>query len=96
MSAGWEVGDLALCVSDSLPGVPGRAVRVQVGKTYTVTGVYVSSVTATVGLVLAEAKPRKHPGFHEELFRKIKPDAHEACEDEFVTLLERIKRPVKA
>jgi hypothetical protein len=36
---------------------------------------------------------RRHwPGCHSARFRKIRPDEREACEPEFVTLLQRIKR----
>jgi hypothetical protein len=91
----WEVGDLALCVdggpcrSHPYPGAPLLA---QAGAVYTV---YDAWVDDDGDLLLALAELPEW-GFGAERFRKILPDAHEACEEEFVTLLKRTKRKVSA
>lgn len=92
----WQVGDLAVCIATADP-LRGKTDRLQVGAIYTVTGVYASKKEAgCFGLILRETKPRKHPGFHSHLFRRVVRDKHEACESEFVDLLNRIKRKVQA
>jgi hypothetical protein len=86
----WQVGDLAVCVTNKHSAL-GTTKRLQIGKTYTVRGVYISSKGDGVGLILHEAAPRINPGFHAFLFRKVVRDKQEACEAYFVTLLKRSK-----
>jgi hypothetical protein len=95
----WAVGDLVVCVDD----VPQAGDRVRSGlvrgRTYTVSGLFYEGPgdRCSVGLTLVELMPP--PGrfaFCSDRFRKILPDKHEACETEFVTLLNRIKRKVSA
>jgi hypothetical protein len=90
----WQVGDLAVCV-DAKPHPDNDAARnvslsqLSEGKTYRVTGlakvdgIFLAGVTA--------AYEREGYGWRSSRFRKIAPDKHEACEDEFVTLLKREK-----
>jgi hypothetical protein len=91
----WAVGDLALCIESGT--------QTREGVIYTVVGVVPAGVDFPCdchrnygpddNLFLA--------GIHYEScgqssgadrFRKIRPDEREACEPEFVTLLQRIKR----
>jgi hypothetical protein len=87
----WQVGDLALCVVTS-----GRKVHkgdgCRKGRIYRVIGTAVDWV-GNLGIVL-DGKRSDHPSgaFLATAFRKIRPDEHEACEPEFVTLLKRAKR----
>ncbi len=93
--AGWEVGDLALCVSEGLCRC-GCTNPVSKGRIYCVSAVLTDPFEGT-GLCFVEVPNAKnHEAFQSRNFRKIKPDAHEDCEPEFVTLLQRIKRPVTA
>lgn len=97
MSAGWEVGDLALCVGDhdnwflddggdgdfALSTDPdpklGEILRV----------IWVGNCDSVLRLSFA-----KYPDRYEAVsFRKIRPDEHESCEAEFITLLKRSKAP---
>lgn len=90
MSAGWEVGDLALCVLPSMT-TPNA---LEVGRVYTVIDINLEWLDHDlVGLNLAEVVSygEDWDGWMSDRFRKIKPDAHESCEDEFVTLLKRSK-----
>ena len=85
----WQIGDLAVCVQDWPEAV---ACGIVAGKAYGVAGVYVSPRTGNVGLVLAGVVvPRPHNSTNARHFRKIRPDTHEPCEEEFVTLLKRGK-----
>ncbi len=98
MSAGWKVGDLALCV-DARPHPLFGDGGLTVGAVLTVVAIGVEMPNVVVGrgrsLWFSELSTG-NPGYNEHRFRKIKPDAHEDCEPEFVTLLQRIKRPVTA
>ncbi len=92
MSAGWAVGDLALCVDDRTSrGSP--FVDVEAGKSYVVVGFDPTSARHDLfgrdggGLVLDGIEARTAAA----RFIKILPDKHEACEQEFVTLLNRRK-----
>jgi hypothetical protein len=93
MNAGWEVGDLALCVSRDERHAP----VVQVGETYIVECIWdgvPQTDTLEPGICFdLVGVPRwgDECCYAPEHFRKIKPDAHESCEDEFVTLLKRSK-----
>jgi hypothetical protein len=95
MSDDWKVGDLAVCVS-SVAG----SVLVE-GRVYTVTGVDVAESwyadAGEVGLHLREARANNRcGGFYAYRFRKIRPDEHEACEEEFRILLQLSKKRVQA
>lgn len=83
MSDDWKVGDLALCVDDSPQGPKG----VQLGQVYRVDYLFPDGKIAVVGEVC-------RIGYFPWRFRKIRPDEHEDCEPEFVTLLNNCK-PVK-
>lgn len=93
----WQVGDLALCVAS------GR--RTREGCVYTIADVLIpGSIDPEDGrtddmLLLRFSQLIPNPRGEwsgENRFRKIRPDEHEACEPEFVTLLKRAKRPVSA
>jgi hypothetical protein len=93
MSDDWKVGDLAVCVDVS----PFRCQRtlhigpkLAEGATVQVLGVGVRPCGCRVLLW-----PGTELGGVAHRFRKIHPDEHEACEDEFVTLLNRSKQPEK-
>ena len=98
----WQVGDLAVCVDDSPCKCPcgGSPVSVTAGVIYRVeamrpnpgsTGPWPTLILQGVG-----ARPGHYRGVNENRFRKIRPDEHRACEEEFVTLLKRSKRKVSA
>lgn len=95
MSAGWEVGDLALCVNDSLircsGGINHRGVYSVAGKVMRVDEMFVDTCGCCTVLTGGDGK-----GGVAQRFRKILPDQHEACEAEFVTLLKRSKKRVTA
>lgn len=89
----WQVGDLAVCVD----GGPGRDSRwrvcgqlfregdgpLEAGQIYTVRAIRADVDHLAFGLV-------EIPGpWRADRFRKLRPDAHEACEEEFATLLKR-------
>lgn len=89
----WQVGDLAVCVdaskhANSDLGKP----PLEEGCVYTVVEVH----NGMRGLEVAEAPCAPAIAFKSSRFRKITPDSHEACEEEFVTLLKRTKRTVAA
>ena len=98
----WQVGDLAVCVNrkrihcghtdihngDFLPEGNSalRVVAVGRARTYTGTAARCGCVELTLENGSAGVASR---------FRKIRPDEHEACEPEFVTLLKKSKKPAK-
>lgn len=89
----WQAGDLALCVDDR-PNPYWGAVPLKNGGVYrvrAVTGVYYNRLAAAdcPALLLEGVESDVPRGFGANRFRKIKPDEHEACEPEFVTLLKR-------
>jgi hypothetical protein len=91
----WQVGDLAVCVDDS-PRYVGHRVIVEKGHVYRVTGVAEMPdgeaalfLDGVIGWLPGEKCP---VAYRIHRFRKIRPDEREACEPEFVTLLQRIKR----
>jgi hypothetical protein len=93
----WQVGDKAVCVDASASSLLLK------GEIYTVAGIFphagldLRGVRGAFGLLFLEITPT--PGcaaFSESRFRKIVSDKHEPCEAEFVTLLNRAKRPVSA
>ena len=98
MSDDWKVGDLALCV-DAGPfshprfrtTKPGRHILLSRGAVYRVARPLFEEMTGLCGLALEEFPDHE---WLAERFRKIRPDEHEDCEPEFVTLLNNCK-PVK-
>jgi hypothetical protein len=90
----WEVGDLALCVDDGRCTCCGEQ-YFRNGGVYTVAGAW--PLDGEVWLSFEDISPLAHDEWWNAVtFRKIIPDAHEACEEEFVTLLKRTKRKVSA
>jgi hypothetical protein len=95
MSDDWKVGDLALCV-DCHCGSPihgfQRSAATEPGHAYLVAGIRLGPFTmcrAPMGLIF-EGDPDGR-GHCSARYRKIRPDKHEDCEPEFVTLLKRSK-----
>lgn len=91
----WQIGDLALCIigdgwfgyqHGSIPSVypeKNAVYRVETVKLRdTITFLYFAEIAGK--------------GWNSAAFRKIRPDEHESCEPEFVTLLKRSKRKVSA
>lgn len=94
MSAGWDVGDLALCVDDSpcrCGTCGGAAMTVNAGSVYRVDGVFAFEAKPYLTFEGVPAGARHKRGTYASRFRKILPDKHEPCEAEFVTLLKRSK-----
>jgi hypothetical protein len=103
----WQVGDLALCVDDgpcrcgNCPAWP--IFGLELGKVYRVLAVRLDN-QGLPGLVVDRPPTPPTDPYHmagsqiadRARFRKIRPDEHEACEPEFVTLLKRTKRKVSA
>jgi hypothetical protein len=99
----WQVGDLAVCV-DAAPcrcgDCGGLPMLLSEGRPYVVT----EAGDEGWGPFLAFAEqvgPKNCYTCDEfsagvERFRKVRRDAHEACEAEFVTLLRRSKRKASA
>ncbi len=94
MSAGWEVGDLALCLDGGRWSETDGQLSVerdpQGGEVYLVIALDWSD-----GFLALWLEGVGSDSYEASEFRKIRPDAHEDCEPEFVTLLNRIKRPAK-
>jgi hypothetical protein len=86
----WAVGDLAVCVNnEALPWSSNADYRkLVVGQVYRVSGLRPHPIT--LGLHVSGIDSVW--GLSCDRFRKIRPDEREACEPEFVTLLQRIKR----
>ena len=91
MSAGWQVGDLALCIGSTGTMRTGPAAAGSTtprkGQLYTVIGVLTH--LGDVGLII-EGHPSAHKttSWLSTSFRKIKPDT-EPCEEEFALLIKR-------
>ena len=87
----WQVGDLALVVGAKLgPGDWRCKGGPKAGCVVVIEGV----IPGPGWLALVPAGYRSTHftrGWGSESFRKIRPDEHEACEPEFVTLLKRAK-----
>lgn len=84
----WQVGDLAVCVDDSPHRFYGMA-ELSAGRVYTVADLHHDGAALDLcGLV--------RPSYCWDASRFRRPDEHEACEEEFVTLLNRTKRTVTA
>ncbi len=92
----WQIGDLALCISIPVPDKDGVFPwKVQVGCVYTVIDVVIDCLGMTLNFA-EDTYYSPLAGFDANCFRKIRPDEHQPCEEEFVTLLNRAKRPVSA
>jgi hypothetical protein len=98
----WQVGDLAVCVNAD-PHPQYGPVTLREGCVYRVAGVkpgleFNSLVgRQCIGIYIAGNLSAAPAGSYvADRFRKIRPDEHQACEPEFVTLLKRAKRPVAA
>jgi hypothetical protein len=86
----WQVGDLAVCVDDGPCPYYGRDPQIVKGGVYTV-----ADVLPNNGLLLEGIQSQSSSGgYAMKMFRKIRPDQHEACEPEFVTLIKRVSCPV--
>lgn len=93
----WNVGDLAVCID------AGRrhsycSNPLVAGAVYTVAGVTLADCSyygpRSRGLVFKEIRTDAPDGFHASRFRKIRPDEHEACEEERCEqLLDLLRRP---
>jgi len=90
----WQVGDLAVCVDDG-PRYFEQNVIVKKDAVYRVTGLAATKdgegtlfLEGVIGWLPGERGP---VAYRVSRFRKIRPDEHEACEPEFVTLLKRKK-----
>lgn len=95
MSAGWEVGDLALCVNAV------GAKRISTGAVYTVTDVEVARPpwpdAGALGLHLAEARSNAPSGaYYANRFVKVTPPAADEFDRETIELMNRTpaKEPV--
>jgi hypothetical protein len=88
----WQIGDLAQSLlhrwidEHTLEEVGGPPLG-WVGK---VTGVRIDEVGDLMLLFDEYGDPR---GYIARAFRKIRPDEHEACEPEFVTLIKKTRQP---
>lgn len=99
--ADWEVGDLALCVDASEYRCQGKCLHTgtrcpPIGSLNKVLEIAVARVEfgsltgrpcGCISLIFAD---RMHGVARR--FRKIRPDEHQACEPDFVTLLKRSKK----
>lgn len=95
----WQVGDLAVCVAP----IVEDPIEVARGDILSVEGVWPDvphAVTLVMGCCLDFAGIERLDGgeaaYCAERFRKIRSDEHEACEEEFVTLLKRSRKTVRA
>lgn len=89
----WAVGDLAVCVDASPYQMPSRAGEpwpMAKGSIWRVNWVGLSN-RGKIALRFEDEPPLDSGkiGWRPHRFRKILPDEHEACEEEFVTLLKR-------
>ena len=83
----WSVGDRAICVDGGCCSCCGSKFFAD-NAAFTVTGVL--PFGEELYLSFAEvAAPHHSPWWEHSAFRKARPDAHEKCEDEFITLLKR-------
>ncbi len=100
MSAGWNIGDLALCVDDRQH--PAHSHNLKAGSSYRVIGLgelgrstlYPGRICH--GLFLSGAQTSSKLGFAPERFRKIEPDKHEGDIADWQLILETNKRKVSA
>jgi hypothetical protein len=92
----WQVGDLAACIKKDAwrtfpTGRPAEGPAYDTVHRVRRVGIFPLDGKAVLWL---EAWPGDNfrNSFTAARFRKIRPDEREACEPEFVTLLQRIKR----
>jgi len=93
MSEDWKPGDLAVCVNR----------RTIICDKFAHTGGNCAALTGPAEVVSVEVKScgcirlrfAASSGVAQR-FRKVRPDQHEPCEAEFITLLNRTKRKVGA
>lgn len=98
----WQVGDLAVCTKTGAIQCPHFPLALHRGERLPPTTLRVTAITPAAGeisgrlcgCVVLHFEGGK--GGVAQRFRKIRPDEHEACEEEFVTLLKRTKRTVSA
>jgi hypothetical protein len=86
----WQVGDLAVCVDDQPRHGDTQDLEfanLKAGRVYRV----VKVTWGGHGLHVDGAPVKRESGWWSDRFRKVTPDKREACEDEFVTLLKRIR-----
>lgn len=100
MSEDWKPGDLAVCVdvrTHELPTYYASAGEwLRLGATYRVAAVSPVSSSGKSGLAPYLWLDGCRRTASHIRFRKITPDKHEPCEEEFQALLDRSKQPVKA
>ena len=93
MSGGWQVGDLALCVSRGFlchkTNLPLKDAPKK-GEIYLVASVESSEIGEVLRFSEFTASNGTLRRFLSVGFRKIKPDA-EPCEEEFTVLIKRMK-----
>lgn len=93
----WQVGDKAVFVKCECGGGHSRPTtrKMSLGAIYTVAGVRSGpfpSCRAPYALYLAEV-PENRLGVCGARFRRLRPDAHEECEEEFTKLVRRKSAP---
>lgn len=98
MRAGWQVGDLAVCVDGSpclRTPYPGAPFQVPQGAVCRVIGLG-RAVNAPFSLMLEGYRAHCHDagfGFHVARFRKIRPDEHSGSREDWIDLLKVHKQP---
>lgn len=99
MSDDWQVGDRAVCIDNGCGEIGGwgAAKVLVVGKIYVVAALGISPVSGrpcmdVEGIERWDDGAGDYPNFHVARFRKIKPDTHEPCEEEFQILLKLSKK----
>lgn len=90
----WQVGDLAVCVSNEPCDCCGMHLPApEIGQVLTVAGV--KACEGSLFLLLPDGPTTRDgihtndPWFAASEYRKVVKDAHEACEEEFITLLRK-------
>lgn len=96
MSAGWEVGDLALCVDGSPCGHCGGDAGVDAGCVYRVESVESDGTKVYLAVEGERHQPQHKPGVSSHRFRKIRPDEHEGNADDWNLLTEQFGTKVTA
>ncbi len=95
MSAGWQVGDLALCVSVG----PDYPAEVAVGSIYIVDAIWTgirNSLTGEIGTcfdLVAVPRYGDEQAYDPARFRKIKPDTEAANADDAAWLKDLLAKP---
>jgi hypothetical protein len=92
------VGDLVVCLDNSTKYHEAWAFKLQLGRIYKVAAAGIPNHAQTypcLGFLEIMTGANVVAAFDATRFRKIRPDEHEKCEPEFVTLLETFKRKVE-